>query len=140
MTQKSQVPELNETHLVEGKKELQNAGDCHGDNHFHLLSNMMEEETHIIDHISDYAGICQVLFEEIDGVKDQSVGSGRAEIAISGLSQSSQCRLGKSDGEPGTPLPAINSDRQNQKVGLGNLSLNTPNEIMGGSFHDIYCL
>ena len=59
---------------------------------------MMEEETHIIDNISYYTGICQVLFDEIDGVKDQSVGSGRAEIAISGLSQSSQCRLGKSDG------------------------------------------
>ena len=139
LMQKSQVPELNETHLVEGKKELQNAGDCHGDNHFCLLSNMMEEETHIVDNISDHAGICQVLFDEIDGVKDQSVGSGRAEIAISGLSQSSQCRLGKSDGEPGTPLPAINSDRQNQKVGLGNLSLNSPNEIIGDLFHDIYC-
>ena len=139
MTQKSQVPELNETHLVKGKKELQNAGDCHGDNHFCLLSNMMEEETHIIDNISDYTGICQVLFDEIDGVKDQSIGSWRAEIAISGLSQSSQCRLGKSDGEPGTPLPAINFDRQNQKVGLGNLSLNSPNEIMGDLFHDIYC-
>ena len=99
----------------------------------------MEEETHIVDNISDYAGICQVLFDEIDGVKDQSVSSGRAEIAISGLSQSNQCRLGRSDGEPGTPLPAINSDRQNQKVGLGNLSLNTPNEIMGDLFHDIYC-
>ena len=34
LTQKSQVPELNETHLVEGKRKLQNAGDCHGDNHF----------------------------------------------------------------------------------------------------------
>ena len=129
MTQKSQVPELNETHLVEGKKELQNVGDCHGDNHFRLLSNMMEEETHIIDNISDYAGICQVLFDEINGVEDQSVGSGRAEIAISGLSQSSQYRLGKSDGEPGTPLPATNPDRQNQKVGLGNLSLNTLNKF-----------
>ena len=139
MTQKSQVPELNETHLVEGRKDLQNVGDCHGDYHFCLLSNMMEEETHIIDNISDYAGICQVLFDEIDGVKDQSVGSRRAEIAISDLSQSSRCRLGKSDGEPGTPLPAINSDRQNQKVGLGNLSLNSPNEILGDLFHDIYC-
>ena len=133
MTQKSQVPELNETHLVEGKEELQNAGDCHGDNHFCLLSNMIEEETHIVDNISDYAGICQVLFDEIDGVKDQLVGSGRAELAISGLSQSSRCRLGKSDGEPGTPLLAINSEKQNQKVGLGNLSLNSPNEIMGES-------
>ena len=139
LTQKRQVPEPNETHLVEGKKDLQNVGDCHGDNHFCLLSKMMEEETHIIDNISDYAGICQVLFDEIDGVKDQSVGSGRAEIVISDLSQSSRCRLGKSDGEPGTPLPAINSDRQNQKVGLGNLSLNSLNEIMGDLFHDIYC-
>ena len=43
LTQKSQVPELNETHLVEGKKDLQNADDCHGDNHFCLLSNMMED-------------------------------------------------------------------------------------------------
>ena len=41
---------------------------------------MMEEETHIDDNISDHAGICQVLFDEIDGVKDQSVVSGRAEI------------------------------------------------------------
>ena len=139
LTQKSQAPELNETHLVEGKKELQNTGDCHGDNHFRLLSNMMEEETHIIDNISDYAGICQVLFDEIDGVKDQSVSSGRAMTAISDFSQSSQWRLGESDGEPGTPLPAINSDRQNQKVGQGNLSLNSPNEIMGDLFHDIYC-
>ena len=32
---------------------------------------MMEEETHVIDNISDYAGICQVLFDEINGVKDQ---------------------------------------------------------------------
>ena len=117
LTQKSQVPELNGTHLVEGRKDLQNVGDCHGDNHFRLLSNMMEEETHIIDNISDYAGICQVLFDEIDGVKDQSVDSRRA----------------------GTPLPAITSDRQNQKVGLGNLSLNSPNEILGDLFHDIYC-
>ena len=139
LMQKSQVPELNETHLVEGKRELQNADDCHGDNHFRLLSNMMEEETHIVENISDYAGICHVLFDEIDGVKDQSVVSGRAEFVISDLSQSSRCRLGKSDGEPRMPLPAINSDRQNQKVGLGNLSLNSPNEIIGDLLHDIYC-
>ena len=36
-------------------------------------------------------------------------------------------------------MPAINSDRQNQKVGLGNLSLNSPNEIIGDLLHDIYC-
>ena len=138
LTQKSQVPELNETHLVEGKKELWNAGDCHGDNHFCLLSSMMEEETHIIDNISDYAGICQVLFNEIDGVEYQSVGYGRAEVAISGLSQSNQWMLGKSDGEPGTPLPATNSDRQNQEVGLGNLSLNTPNKNMGAIYFIIF--
>ena len=76
---------------------------------------------------------------KIDGIKDQSVVSGRAGIAISGLSQSNLHRLGKSDGEPGTQLPATNSDRQSQKVGLGNLSLNTPNEIVGDLFHDIYC-
>ena len=89
LTQKSQVPELNETHLVEGKRKLQNADDCHGDNHFHLLSNMMEEETYIVENISDHTGICQVLFDEMDEVKDQSVVSGSAEIAISDLSQSS---------------------------------------------------
>ena len=139
LTQKSQVPELNETHLVEGKRKLQNAGDCHGDNHFCILSNMMEEESHVVDNISDYEGICQVLFDEIDGIKDQSDVSGRAGRAISGLSQSNQWRLGKSEGEPGTPLPATNSDRQSQKVGLGNLSLNSPNEIVGDIFHDIYC-
>ena len=93
LTQKSQVPELNETYLVEGSKDIQGVGDCHGDKHFHLLSNMMEEETHIIDNISDYARICQVLFDEIDGVKDQSVDSRRADLT-------SLCR------EPGTPLPA----------------------------------
>ena len=138
LIQESQVPELNETHLVEGSKELWNVGDCHGDNHFHLLSNMMEEETHIIDNISDHAGICQVLFDEIDGVKDQSVVSGRAMTVISDL-PGSHWRSGKSDGEPRTPLPAKNSDRQSQKVGLGNLSLNSPNEIAGDLFHDIYC-
>ena len=125
--QKSQVPELNETHLVEGKRKLQNAGDCHGDNHFHILSNMMEEESHVVEYISDHKGICQVLFDEIDGIKDQSDVSRSAGIAISGLSQSNQWRLGKSKGEPGTPLPATKSNRQNQKVGLGNLSLNSPN-------------
>ena len=137
--QKSQVPELNETHLVEGKRKLQNAGDCHGDNHFCLLSNMMEEESHVVGNISDHEGIFQVLFDEIDGIKDQSDVSRRAGRVISGFSQSNQWRLGKSKGEPGTPLPATNSYRQNQKVGLGNLSLNSPNEIMGDIFHDIYC-
>ena len=41
LMQKSQVPELNEIHLVEGKRKLQSAGDCHGDNHFYVLSNMI---------------------------------------------------------------------------------------------------
>ena len=134
LTQKSQVPELNETHLVEGKRELQNAGDCHGDNHFCLLFNMMEEESHVVDNISDHEGICQVLFDEIDEMEDQSDVSRRAERAISGLTQSNQWRLGKSEGEPGMPLPATNSDRQSQKVGLGNLSLNSPTEIVGDIF------
>ena len=131
--QKSQVPELNETHLVEGKRKLQNAGDCYGDNHFYIFCNMMEEESHVVDNISDHEGICQVLYDENDGIKDQSDVSGSAGRAISGLSQS------KSQGEPGTLLPATKSDRQNQKVGLGNLSLNSPNEIVGDIFHDIYC-
>ena len=45
LTQKSQVPEISETYLVEGKRKLQNEGDCYGDNHFRTLSNMMEEVT-----------------------------------------------------------------------------------------------
>ena len=73
LTQKSQVPELNETHLVEGRK----------------LSSMMEKETHVN---SEQTYIGQSL---IDIVKNQSEVHGRAEIAISGLSQSNQCRLGK---------------------------------------------
>ena len=139
LTQKSQVPELNETHLVEGKRKLQNVGDCHGDNHFCLLSNMMEKKSHVVDNISDYKGICQVLFDEIDEMEDQSDVSRRAERAISGLSQSNQRRLGKSEGEPGIPFSATNSDRQSQKVGLENLSLNSPTEVEGDIFHDIYC-
>ena len=91
----------------------------------------MEEETHVVANMSDHEGICQVLFDEME---DQSEVSGRAEKAISGLSQSNQSRLGKSEGEPGTPLPATNSDRQSQKVGLGNLSLNSPTEMVGDIF------
>ena len=65
LMQKSQVHELNETHLVEGKRQLKNA-----DSHLRILSNMMEEETHV-DSISSgkQAGICQVL---LDSIKDQS--------------------------------------------------------------------
>ena len=117
LTQKSQVPELNETHLVEGRK----------------LSGMMEKETHVS---SEQTDIGQSLLLDID--KNQSEVHRRAEeIAISGLSQSNQCRLGKSDGKPGTPLPATNSDRQSQKVGLGNLSLNSPNIVTGNMFQDL---
>ena len=117
LTQKSQVPELNETHLVEGR----------------MLSSMMEKETHVS---SEQTDIGQSLLLDID--ENQSEVHRRAEeIAISGLSQSNQCRLGKSDGEPGTPLPATNSDRQSQKVGLGNLSLNSPNIVTGNMFQDL---
>ena len=42
LTQRSQVPELNETYLVEGKRELNN-----DDSHVRILSNMMEKETHV---------------------------------------------------------------------------------------------
>ena len=80
LTQKSQVPELNETYSVEGRK----------------LPNMIEKETHVD---SEQTDIGQLLF---DIVEDQSEVYRRAEIAISGLSQSNQCRLGKSDGEPDT--------------------------------------
>ena len=115
----NQVPEFNETYLVESKKQLNN-----DDSYVGILSNMMEKETHVDSVSSDeQTDICQKLN---DIVKDQSEVYRRAEEAISGLSQSNQCRLGKSDGKPGTPLPATKSDRQSQKVGLGNLSLNSP--------------
>ena len=97
---------------------------------------MMEEETHVVGNMSDHKGICQVLFHKME---DQSEVSRGTERAISGLSQSNQCRLAKSEGEPGTPLPATNSDRQTQKVGLGNLSLNSPTEVVGDIVHNIYC-
>ena len=97
----------------------------------------MEKETHV-DNMSsgEQTDICQILF---DIVEDQSEVYRRAERAISGLSQSNQWRLGKSDGEPGTPLPATKSDRQSQKVGLGNLSLNSPNIVAGNVFQDVDC-
>ena len=71
--------------MVEDKRQLQNAGGYQGDNHFRVLSNMMEEETHVVGNMSDHEGICQVLFDEME---DQLEVSGRAEKAISGLSQS----------------------------------------------------
>ena len=117
LNEKSQVPELNEAHLVEGRK----------------LPNIMEKETHVD---SEQTDIGQLLF---DIVENQLEVYRRAEIAISGLSQSNQCRLGKSDGEPGTPLPATKSDRQSQKVGLGNLSLNYLNIVAGNMFQDLNC-
>ena len=53
-----QVPELNETYLCEGK--LKNKGDV---SHLRILSNMMEEETHVDSMSSDeQADICQTLF------------------------------------------------------------------------------
>ena len=111
LTLKSQVPELNETHLVEGRK----------------LSSMMEKETHVG---SEQTDISQSLLLDID--ENQSKVHRRAEeIAISGLSQSNQCRLGKLRGEPGTQLPATKSDRQSQKAGLGNLSLKSPKLVTG---------
>ena len=127
-----QVPELNETYLIEGKKQLNN-----DDSYVGILSNMMEKETHVDSVSSDeQTDICQKLN---DIVKDQSEVYRRAEEAISGLSQSNQWRLGKSDGKPGTPLPATKSDRQSQKVGLGNLSLNSPNIAAGNMFQDLDC-
>ena len=96
----------------------------------------MEEEKHVIDNMSEHEGICQVLMEAIE---DQSEVFQRAKEAISGLSQSNQCRLGKSNGKSSTPLPATKTVRQKQKVGSGNLSLNSPDIVMGDLFHDLYC-
>ena len=75
LTQKSQVPELKKLNLVEGMRQLQNEGDYQKDNHIKVLSNMMEEETHVVDNMSDHEGICQELFEAIE---DQSEVYGRA--------------------------------------------------------------
>ena len=55
------------------------------------------------------------------------------------MSQSNQCRLGKSDGKPSPPLPATKYVRQKQKVDSGNLSLNSPDVVIGDLFHDLYC-
>ena len=73
----------------------------------------------MLDNMSsgEQTDICQILF---DIVEDQSEVHRRAERVISGLSQSNQWGLGNSDGELGTLFPAINSDRQSQKVGLGS--------------------
>ena len=101
-----QVPELNETYLIEGKKQLNNDNSYVG-----ILSNMMEKETHVDSVSSDeQTDICQKLN---DIVKDQSEVYRRAEEAISGLSQSNQWRLSKSDGKPGTPLPVIGTVYRN---------------------------
>ena len=125
-----QVPELNETYLIEGKKQLNNDNSYVG-----ILSNMVEKETHVDSVSSDeQTDICQKLN---DIVAVQSEVYRRAEEAISGLSQSNQCRLGKSDGKPGTSLPATKSDRQSQKVGLGNLSLNSPNIAAGNMIQNL---
>ena len=130
-----QVPELNETYLCEGK--LKNKDDV---SHLRILSNMMEEETHV-DNTSfgKQEDICQTLF---DIVEDQSDVHRRAvkETAISGHPQSDQLRSGKPDGEPGTHITTTISDRQSQMV-EGNLSLNSPNSCTGSLFHDLYyCL
>ena len=101
LMQKNQVPELIETYLVEGKRQFMN-----DDSHLRILSNMMEEETHVNSMSSGkQADIGQVLF---DIVEDQSEVHRKAvkETAISGLSQSNQLRLDTSDGEPGTHIPA----------------------------------
>ena len=128
-----QVPELNETYLCEGK--LKNENDV---SHLRILSNMMEEETHV-DNTSfgKQEDICQTLF---DIVEDQSEVHRRAvkQTAISDHPQSNQLRLGKSDGEPGTHITTNISDRQSQMV-EGNLSLKSPNFFAGNPLHDVYC-
>ena len=128
-----QVPELNETYLCEGK--LKNKVDV---SHLRILSNMMEEETHVDSTSSGkQADTCQALF---DIVEDQSDVHRRTvkETAISGHPQSDQLRSGKPDGEPGTHITTNISDRQSQMV-EGNLSLNSPNFFAGNPLHDVYC-
>ena len=128
-----QVPELNDTHLCEGK--LKNKDDV---SQLRILSNMMEEETHVDSTSSgEQADICQTLF---DIVQDQSDVHRRAvkETASSGHPQSDQLRSGKPDGEPGTHITTNISDRQSQMV-EGNLSLNSPNFFAGNPLHDVYC-
>ena len=128
-----QVPEFNETYLCEGK--VKNKDDV---SHLRILSNMMEEETHVDNRSSgEQADICQTLF---DIVEDQSDVHRRAvkETAISGHPQSDQLRSGKLDGEPGTHITTTISDRQSQMV-EGNLSLNSPNFFAGNPLHDVYC-
>ena len=127
-----QVPELNETHLCEGK--LKNKDSV---SQLRILSNMMEEETHVDSTSSgEQADICQTLF---DIVQDQSDVHGRAvkETAISGHPQSDQLRSGKPDGEPGTYITTNISDRQSQMV-EGNLSLNSPNFLQ--EIHFMMCI
>ena len=129
-----QVLELNETYLCEGK--LKNKDDV---SHLRILSNMMEEETHVDNTSSgEQEDICQTLF---DIVEDQSDVHRRAvkETAISGHPQSDQLRSGKPDGEPGTHITTTISDRQSQMV-EGNLSLNSPNSCTGNIFYIYYCL
>ena len=48
------------------KRQLQNEGGYQSDNHLKVLSNIMEEETHVTDNMSEHEGICQVLFEAIE--------------------------------------------------------------------------
>ena len=85
--QMSQVSKLNETYLVEVKRELQKEGGYHGGIHLKVFSNIMKKETHVVDNVSEHEGICQVLFEAIEG---QSEVCGKVEEAISGLSKSNQ--------------------------------------------------
>ena len=62
-----QVPELNETYLCEGK--LKNKDDV---SHLRILSNMMEEETHVDSTSSgEQADICQTLFEIVEDQSDE---------------------------------------------------------------------
>ena len=52
-----QVPELNETYLMEDKKQLR-----HDNSYLGILSNMMEKETHVDSVSSDeQTDICQKL-------------------------------------------------------------------------------
>ena len=65
ISKSDQVPELNETYLIESRKQLSK-----DDSYLGILSNMMEKETHVDSVSSDeQTDICQKLF---DIVEDQS--------------------------------------------------------------------
>ena len=65
----NQVPEFNETYLVESKKQLNN-----DDSYVGILSNMMEKETHVDSAYSVFVNVKVVQFWSINCSLDQFSG------------------------------------------------------------------